>query len=99
MAMQGGLDRTEARVDLTLGSLQGRVSGVVTGDGHLTLDGVGLDGTANGVNVRVTIDGWDTSLDGHTVMVGRWTQSLAATGAAGRANMENEIVTMNRTTE
>jgi hypothetical protein len=91
---QAGMDRTEARITLTLGSLQARIPGIVTQDGRLTAD-AGFDATANGVSVRVTISGWDTSLAAPTEMVGRWTQRLAGTGT-GTVNMENEIVTLVR---
>jgi hypothetical protein len=90
-------DFTRARGTLALESLQGPpIPGVVTEDGHLNLGG-SFNVTASGVMARMTIGGWDTALDGRTVMVGRWAQSLAATAAAGGAYMENEIVTMNRT--
>jgi hypothetical protein len=87
-------------VALTLGALQGLIPGVVRDDGHLAIDGSTFNGSVPGVSFTVTISGWDTSLTSPTAMVGRWTQSLAATGApGGSAQMDNEIVTMNRTAE
>ena len=98
VVQQGGQGNRQARGLLTLGSFGVNLNdmGAVTDDGRLTLAG-SSNATANGVSFTITVTGWDTALDGRTVMVGRWTQDLAATSGTGAAHMENEIVTMNRT--
>jgi hypothetical protein len=97
MVQQSGQGNRQARGLLTLGSFGVSLQmGAVTEDGRLSLAG-SSSASANGVTFTITVSGWETTLSDRTVMVGRWTQDLAATSATGTAHMENEIVTMNRT--
>jgi hypothetical protein len=93
---QSGGGQNQIGGTLALGSLAGNISGNVSGDGRLNISG-SFNVSASGVTLTITIGGWDTTLAGPGVMVGRWAQSMAAVGATGNAYMENEIVQMVQT--
>jgi hypothetical protein len=78
--------------------LGGNLTGNVTGDGRLVLGGsfTFLE-TESGVTFRFEFGGWDTRLIAPDQMRGRWAQNLSAFGVPGNAYMENELVTMTKT--
>ena len=75
----------------------GTISGVVTADGRLNLEGA--------LKVRdwfcdpdgdVQLSGWDTNVDATGNMTGRWAQNLTIKGREGSAHEEVELVRMSR---
>jgi hypothetical protein len=76
----------------------GTISGGVTADGRLHLEGTLklLDWYCD-PDMDLQISGWDTNLEGAGSMTGRWTQDLTIIGREGSAHEEVELVTMSRT--
>lgn len=100
--VQTGMNYSEIRAtfdqacDAFFGS--GTISGGVTADGRLH-----LEGTLKLLNwycdpvMDLQLSGWDTNLEGAGSMTGRWTQDLTIIGREGSAQEEVELVTMLRT--
>jgi hypothetical protein len=76
----------------------GTISGVVTADGRLNLEGTlkVLDWFCH-PDADLQLSGWDTSLNGVGSMTGRWAQNFTINGREGSAHEEVELVTMSRT--
>jgi Bacterial Ig-like domain (group 2) len=76
----------------------GTISGVVTADGRLNLEGTlkALDWFCH-PDMDLQLSGWDTNLDGAGNMTGRWAQNRTIFGHQGSAHEEVELVTMSRT--
>lgn len=76
----------------------GPISGIVTADGRLKLEGTlkVLDWYGEHWGDS-QLSGWDTNLDGSSGMTGRWAQNLTVVGQQGSAYEEVELVTMSRT--
>jgi Bacterial Ig-like domain (group 2) len=78
----------------------GTLSGVVTADGRLNLEGTlkALDWFCD-PDMDLQLSGWDTNLDGAANMTGRWAQNITIVGQQqrGSAYEEVELVTMSRT--
>ena len=77
----------------------GTISGIVTADGRLNLEGTlkVLDWYRN-PSWDLQLSGWDTNLDGFSGMTGRWAQNYTIPGQQGRGSAyeEVELVTMSR---
>jgi Bacterial Ig-like domain (group 2) len=77
----------------------GTISGIVTADGRLNLEGTlkVLDWYGN-PSFDLQLSGWDTNLDGFSGMTGRWAENLTIVGKPerGSAYEEVELVTMSR---
>ena len=77
----------------------GTISGIVTADGRLNLEGTleVLDWYGD-PSWDLQLSGWDTNLDGFSGMTGRWAQNYTIPGKQerGSANEEVELVTMSR---
>jgi hypothetical protein len=77
----------------------GTISGVVTADGRLNLEGTlkALDWFCH-PDMDLQLSGWDTNLDGFSGMTGRWAQDYTILGQQerGSAYEEVELVTMSR---
>ena len=82
-----------------LGENAADLTGVVTADGRLNLSGTWnlLDFEGEIVLATSHVGAWDTTLSAPGVMTGRWSQDLVSVGPAGNVYMENELVTMART--
>jgi Bacterial Ig-like domain (group 2) len=78
----------------------GTISGIVTADGRLSLEGTlkVLDWYFSS-SWDLQLSGWDTNLDGFSGMTGRWAQNYTIPGQQerGSAYEEVELVTMSRT--
>jgi hypothetical protein len=76
----------------------GTVSGIVTADGRLNLDGTMkvLDWYGD-YCCDLPFSRWDTKLEGRGGMTGRWTQNFTFVRQEGAAYKEVELVTMSRT--
>ena len=76
----------------------GTISGVVTADGRLNVEGTlkAQDWFCN-PDMDLQLRGWDTNLEGAGNMTGRWAQNRTIFGQQGSANEEVELVTMSRT--
>jgi hypothetical protein len=76
----------------------GTISGVVTADGRLNLEGTlkALDWLCD-PDLDLHLSGWDTNLDAAGSMTGRWAQNLIINRREGSAHEEVELVTMSRT--
>jgi hypothetical protein len=79
------------------GNGSGTISGIVTADGRLNLEGTlkMLDWYCDPW-ADLQLSGWDTNLDAAGSMTGRWAQNLTI-GQRGSAYEEVELVTMSRT--
>lgn len=79
----------------------GNITGMVMADGRLSLAGGPFslwDWEGTLILATWQIRAWDTSLSGPGVMTGRWSQDYASVYfRIGNAKMENELVTMTRT--
>jgi Bacterial Ig-like domain (group 2) len=78
----------------------GTISGVVSADGRLNLEGT-LKALIRGAeycqpDADLQLSGWETNLDGAGSMTGRWAQNFTINGL-GSAHEEVELVTMSRT--
>jgi hypothetical protein len=99
---QTGSNYTEIRAtfgpecDSFVGS--GTISGVVTADGRLNLEGTlkVLDWFCH-ADADLQLSGWETNLNGAGSMTGRWAQNLTINAREGSAHEEVELVTMSRT--
>jgi hypothetical protein len=81
-------------------SESGKISGMVTADGRLNLEGTLQVQTLDWYGDHwgdLQLSGWDTNLDGSSGMTGRWAQNLTIVGRQGSAYEEVELVTMSRT--
>jgi Bacterial Ig-like domain (group 2) len=76
----------------------GTISGVVTADGRLNLEGTlkALDWFCD-PDMDLQLSGWNTNLDGAGNMTGGWAQNRIIFGQQGSAYEEVELVTMSRT--
>ena len=76
----------------------GTISGVVTADGRLNVEGSlkALDWFCESWS-NLQLSGWDTNLDGTGNMTGRWAQNRTIWGRQGNAYEEVELVGMSRT--
>lgn len=76
----------------------GTVSGTVTADGRLNLEGTlrALDWFGDPWS-DVRLSGWDTNLDVSGRMIGRWTQTRSIARQEGGAYEEVELIPMSRT--
>jgi hypothetical protein len=76
----------------------GTISGSVTADGRLNLQGTlkVLDWYGDHWG-DLQVSGWDTNRDGAGSMTGRWAQTLTIVGQQGSGYQEVELVTMLRT--
>jgi hypothetical protein len=76
----------------------GTISGSVTADGRLSLEGTlkVLDWYGDHWG-DLQFSGWDTNRDGAGGMTGRWAQNLTIVGQQGSGYQEVELVTMVRT--
>jgi len=76
----------------------GTISGVVTADGRLNVEGSlkALDWFCESWS-NLQLSGWDTNLDGAGNMTGRWAQNRTIWGRQGNAHEEVELVRMSRT--
>jgi hypothetical protein len=76
----------------------GTISGVVTADGRLNVEGTlkALEWFCN-PDMDLQLRGWDTNLEGADNMTGRWAQNRTIFGQQGSAYEEVELVTMSRT--
>jgi len=94
---QMGSNQSEIRG--ALGENAADLTGVVTADGRLNLSGTWnlLDFEGEIVLATSHVAAWDTTLSAPGVMRGRWSQDLVSVGPAGNVYMENELVTMTRT--
>ena len=100
--VQTGTNHSEIRAtfdhacDAFFGS--GTISGSVTADGRLNLEGTlkVLDWFCDPA-MDVHLSGWDTNLNGAGSMTGRWAQNVAIIGQQGSAHEDVELVTMTRT--
>jgi hypothetical protein len=75
----------------------GTISGAVTADGRLNLEGTlkALDWFCH-PDMDLQLTGWDTNLDGAGNMTGRWAQNRTIYGGQRSAYEEVELVTMSR---
>ena len=94
--VQSGRNYSEIRA--TFGPDGGTISGVVTADGRLELEGSLkiLDWYGDHWG-DLQFSGWDTNRDRAGGMTGRWAQNLTMVGQQGSAYDEAELVTMSRT--
>lgn len=101
--LQTGNDPSEVRAMFLLPSffeIRANLSGRVTSDGHLNLAGsseVGGRRGSAGAWATFHVGAWDTTLSGHDGMTGRWAQRLSIFQPPSNEIMENELVTMTRT--
>lgn len=99
---QTGRNYSEIRAtfgpDAPRDEIGGKISGIVTADGRLNLEGTlkVLDWYGDPWG-DLQLSGWDTNLDGAGSMTGRWAQNLTMVGQQGSAYEEVELVTMSRT--
>ncbi|HET7696277.1 MAG TPA: Ig-like domain-containing protein [Vicinamibacterales bacterium] len=93
---QSGSDYGAIRA--TFGPDAGSISGSVTADGRLNLDGTLalLDWYGDHFG-DLRFSGWNTTLDGAARMSGRWAQDYTMRGQPGSAYEEVELLTMTRT--
>ena len=77
--------------------VSGTISGVVTADGRLNLEGTlkMLDWFCD-PDGDLQLSGWDTNVDATGSMTGRWAQRVTLNGREGSAHEEVELVTMSR---
>jgi hypothetical protein len=79
----------------------GNITGMVLADGRLSLVGGPVntwDWEGTVILATWRIPAWETSLSGPSAMTGRWSQDYASVYfRIGNAKMENELVTMTRT--
>jgi hypothetical protein len=99
--VQTGNDLSEISANFLLPSffqLRADLTGTVSSDGHLHLAG-SSDVRDHRDNVWATfhVGAWDTTLNGHDGMSGRWAQRLSRMQPPSNEIMENELVTMTRT--
>jgi len=94
---QSGTNLTE--ITGTLGSFEEAITGVVTADGRLTLGGTfrEWDWDTEIVEAIWQIHAWDSNLAGPDVMTGRWSEHLISFFRIGTADIDNEFVTITRT--
>jgi hypothetical protein len=92
---QTGTNYSEIRA--TFGSDTGPITGIVTADGRLKLEGTSsvLDWYGDPWG-DWQLSGWDTNVDRSGGMTGRWAENLTMLGRSGHAYQEVEIVTMSR---
>jgi hypothetical protein len=99
--LQTGKDLSEINARFFLPSffqLQANLSGTVTSDGRLNLAGSSEVGDRRGgAWATFYVGAWDTTLSGHDAMTGRWAQRLSTFKPPSNEIMENELVTMTRT--
>jgi hypothetical protein len=90
--------RNYSEIRATFGPDGGTISGVVTADGRVNLEGTlkVLDWYGEHWG-DLQLSGWDTNRDGAGSMTGRWAQNLTIVGQQGSAYEEVELVTMSRT--
>ena len=78
--------------------IRANLSGRVSSDGHLNLAGSSEVGDRRGSAwATFYVGAWDTTLSGHDAMTGRWAQRLSIFQPPSNEIMENELVTMTRT--
>jgi hypothetical protein len=99
--IQTGNDLSEISAVFSLPSffqIRANLSGRVSDDGRLNLAGSSEVGGRRG-NAWATfhVGAWDTKLSGDEVMTGRWAQRLSTFQPSSNEIMENELVTMTRT--
>jgi hypothetical protein len=98
---QSGNDLSEIRAIFVLPSffqLRADLSGRVSSDGRLNLAGSAEVRDRSGTAwATFHVGAWDTTLSGHDVMRGRWAQRLSRLQPPSNEIMENELVTMTRT--
>jgi hypothetical protein len=101
--LQTGNDLSEITAMFFLPSfyqLRANLNGRVSSDGHLNLAGSSEVRNRRGnENAWATfhVGAWDTTLSGPDMMVGRWAQRLSKFLPPSNEIMENELVTMTRT--
>jgi len=98
--LQTGNDLSEIRAMFLLPSFSQRanLSGRVSSDGRLNLAGSSDVGDRRGSAwATFYVGAWDTTLSGHDAMTGRWAQRLSIFQPPSNEIMENELVTMTRT--
>jgi hypothetical protein len=95
---QGGANADQITGLMSLRNLIGPVTGSVTPDGRLVLNGPYV-ATTSGVNIRVDIPSWLTSPVGSLGMSGFFVYSLTVVGSDGTATQTNEIVTATKKLE
>ena len=89
--------RNYSEIRASFGADGGLITGQVTADGRLNLNGtVMLPDWYGDQWGNLQFSGWDTSLDGSGSMIGHWTQNLTMVGQQGNAYEEVELVTMSR---
>ena len=99
--LQTGNDLSEIRAMFLLPSfsqIRATLSGRVSSDGRLNLAGSSEVGDRRGSAwATFYVGAWDTTLSGHDAMTGRWAQRLSIFQPPSNEIMENELVTMTRT--
>jgi len=99
--LQTGNDLSEIRAMFFLPSfsqIRANLSGRVSSDGRLNLAGSSEVGDRRGSAwATFYVGAWDTTLSGHDAMTGRWAQRLSIFQPPSNEIMENELVTMTRT--
>ena len=99
--LQTGNDLSEIRAMFLLPSfsqIRANLSGTVTSDGRLNLAGSSeVGGRRGSAWATFYVGAWDTTLSGHDAMTGRWAQRLSTFQPPSNETMENELVTMTRT--
>lgn len=96
---QSGSDLSDITGTLGVNEGGGTITGTVTPDGGLRLDGSFQEWDWDGEVILSTLQirGWATNLAGPGVMTGRWSQGLTTLYfRLGQADTENELVTMTR---
>jgi hypothetical protein len=78
--------------------LRANLSGRVSSDGRLNLSGSSeVPDRSGSAWATFHVGAWDTTLRGHDGMTGRWAQRLSPLQPPSNEIMENELVTMTRT--
>jgi Bacterial Ig-like domain (group 2) len=98
--LQTGNDLSEIRAMFLLPSfsMRANLSGRVRSDGRLNLAGSSEVGDRRGSAwATFYVGAWDTTLSGRDAMTGRWAQRLSIFQPPSNEIMENELVTMTRT--
>jgi hypothetical protein len=95
--VQTGSELSEITGTLGVYEGEGKIAGVVTPDGRLSLGGIVSlwDWYGEVILATVQIRAWDTKLGGSGVMTGSWSEDyLSLHFRIGTANTHNELVTM-----